>query len=61
MANIALKFITLVFIVAGAFLLGYAGNEDFNAVQSFGSLFLGLVCMIIAGIFGALTSTPATE
>ena len=61
MQNIALKFFALLFATVAVFFIGYAGNADFNAVQSFGSLFLGLITMTIAGILGALTSTPTTE
>jgi hypothetical protein len=61
MQTVALKFFALLFATVAVFFIGYAGNADFNAVQSFGSLFLGLVTMTVAGILGALTSTPSTE
>jgi hypothetical protein len=61
MANIALKFFSLLFATVAVFFIGYAGNAEFTPVQSFGSLFIGLVTMTIAGILGALTSTPSTE
>lgn len=61
MANVALKFFALLFATVAVFFIGYAGNEEFTAVQSFGSMFIGLVTMTIAGIIGALTSTPSTE
>jgi hypothetical protein len=61
MQNIALKFFALLFATVAVFFIGYAGNAEFTALQSFGSMFIGLVTMTIAGILGALTSTPATE
>jgi len=61
MANVALKFFALLFATVAVFFIGYAGNAEFTAVQSFGSMFIGLVTMTIAGILGALTSTPANE
>jgi hypothetical protein len=61
MQNIALKFFALLFATVAVFFIGYAGNAEFTALQSFGSLFIGLVTMTVAGILGALTSTPSTE
>jgi len=61
MQNIALKFFALLFATVAVFFIGYAGNAEFTALQSFGSMFIGLVTMTIAGIIGALTSTPSTE
>ena len=61
MQTVALKFFALLFATVAVFFIGYAGNEEFTAVQSFGSMFIGLVTMTIAGIIGALTSTPSTE
>ena len=61
MANVALKFFALLFATVAVFFIGYAGNEDFTAVQSFGSMFIGLFTMTIAGILGALSNTPAVE
>jgi hypothetical protein len=61
MQTIALKFFALLFATVAVFFIGYAGNAEFTALQSFGSLFIGLVTMTLAGILGALTSTPSTE
>jgi hypothetical protein len=61
MQTVALKFFALLFATVAVFFIGYAGNEEFTAVQSFGSMFIGLVTMTIAGILGALTSTPSTD
>lgn len=61
MQTAALKFFALLFATVAVFFIGYAGNEEFTAIQSFGSMFIGLVTMTIAGILGALTSTPSTE
>ena len=61
MQNVALKFFALLFATVAVFFIGYAGNAEFNAVQAFGSMFIGLISMTIAGILGALTSTPTTD
>jgi hypothetical protein len=61
MQTVALKFFALLFATVAVFFIGYAGNAEFTPLQSFGSMFIGLVTMTIAGILGALTSTPTTE
>ena len=61
MQTVALKFFALLFATVAVFFIGYAGNAEFTAVQSFGSMFIGLVTMTIAGILGALTSKPTLE
>ena len=61
MQTVALKFFALLFATVAVFFIGYAGNAEFTPLQSFGSMFIGLISMTIAGILGALTSTPTTD
>lgn len=61
MTTLVCKFLSLLFLAVGFGFMVIAGNETFNAVQSVGAMFIGLICMVSGGVIGALASSPATE